>query len=144
MRVFISFIEILSLHNLESMEKYRNKGIVFTLLIAAGIFVLSIIPPDIAGQQKSMLFPGFDKIIHAIMYGTLTFFALNEYRIRLKPAFLTLLLILLSVWVYSILMELIQFFFINSRSGDFLDALANLAGILFVTALMLGVKRIKF
>lgn len=126
------------------MEKYKNRGILITIFVAIGIFILSILPSDLGGKQHVLLFPGMDKVIHIIMYATLTFFSLNEYRLRNNHRIRAFFLILSIVWGYSILMELIQYYFINSRSGDILDAFANLGGIAIIAIFMIVSGKIKF
>lgn len=112
------------------MEKIFHRGNVPPLLFAVFILILSVIPSDLGGGPPSFYFPGMDKVIHAGMYGTFSLLVLfgliriNHF--RSKPVAINLLLI----FTYSALMELLQYLFIASRSGEWRDLLANLSGIL--------------
>lgn len=106
----------------------------FTLLTAVLIFVLSILPSDDLPKEGWLNFPGVDKLLHFLMYFTLTlvFSAETGYR-RILPG-LNLLPIALLALAYSGTMELIQLFFASTREGDWLDLLANITGIVFAAA----------
>lgn len=116
------------------LNQSKFKLPLFTLLIAALIFVLSILPSDDLPKQGWLNFPGVDKLVHFLMYFTLTlvFSAETGYR-RILPG-LNLLLIALLAAVYSGTIELIQMFFTSTREGDWLDLLANITGIVFAAA----------
>lgn len=124
------------------MAKHKINGIIFTILFAVLIFILSIMPTDIHGEPPSFYFKGMDKFIHGIMYGILAILVLNEYLKKRSFKFLPVLLLVVITWAYSILMELVQYFFIEYRSGDFMDALANIVGILVGTSLLFLLRRV--
>jgi VanZ family protein len=125
------------------MNKRNKRGFLLTILFAIIIMFLSLVPPDIGGGAPSFYFPGMDKIIHGMMYGIFTMLALYEFFKYRRLNFLPFLLIMLAVFFYSILMEIMQYYLIESRSGEVNDVLANLAGILFGALLIFWLKRIR-
>jgi VanZ family protein len=125
------------------MAKYKINSIIFTVLFAILIFIVSILPTDINGEPPSFYFLGMDKIIHTLMYGTLSFLVLNEYLKRKTFRFLTFSLLIIVTWAYSIIMELLQYYFIEYRSGDIKDAIANIIGIVLAALILLFYKKIR-
>ncbi|MCF8346022.1 MAG: VanZ family protein [Bacteroidales bacterium] len=119
------------------------RGIVVTILFAILILILSIIPPDISGSAPSFYFPGMDKIIHALMYGSFTVVVLHEFLKNRHYRITTIIWILSGIFVYSVLMEILQLTLIAYRSGDVWDILANLTGILSGTGLMFLFRKIR-
>jgi len=96
-------------------------ALVYLLLIA----LLSLLPsydiPDIK------LFPGADKVVHMCMYLGLSVVAcwsLDLKRDRMKPIYF----LLMGVFMYGVLMEILQRTMHNGRNFDFRDMVANLTG----------------
>ena len=94
-------------------------------LYLAIVALLSLLPsydlPDI------QLFPGADKLVHICMYLGLSFLACWSFEIsrdRMKPLYM----MLAGVFMYGVLMEILQRTMHNGRSFDFKDMLANLTG----------------
>jgi VanZ family protein len=125
------------------MAKIKINSILFTILFAILIFILSIMPTNIHGEPPSFYFKGMDKFIHGAMYGTLAMLVLNEYLKKRSLKFWPIFLLIIITWAYSILMELLQYFFIEYRSGDFKDALANIIGILVGVFFLFLLRRIR-
>jgi VanZ family protein len=125
------------------MNKKNKKRFLLTILFAIIIMFLSLVPTDIGGGVPSFYFPGMDKIIHGIMYGLFTMLALYEFFRYVRLSFLPFMLIILSVFFYSILMEIMQYYLIKSRSGEINDVLANLTGIIIGATLIFWLKKIK-
>lgn len=99
----------------------KTIGAVYLVIIA----LLSLLPsydiPDIT------LFPGADKVVHMCMYLGLSFLACWSYDIghhRMRFMFS----LLAGVFLYGVLMEILQRTMHNGRSFDFRDMLANLTG----------------
>ena len=107
------------------------------------ILFLSLAPTDIAGGVPSFYFPGMDKVIHGIMYGLFTMLALYEFFKHSRLNFLPFLLIMLAVFLYSILMEILQYYLVEYRSGEVNDVLANLTGIIIGASLIFWLKKIR-
>jgi VanZ family protein len=105
---------------------------------------MSILPTDLYGEQPDFYFKGMDKIIHAIMYCILSLLILNVYLKKYTLRFLPISLLLIFTWFYSIIMELIQYYIVEYRSGDIKDALANLTGIAMAFFIVLLVKKIRY
>jgi VanZ family protein len=124
------------------MEKLFHRGSILPLVFALFIFILSVIPTDFGGGPPSFYFPGMDKVIHAGMYGTLALlvlYGLIKYD-RFTPR--QIVFNLLLVWLYSAFMELLQYLFIRSRSGEWRDMLANLAGIVLAYVLVFILRKL--
>lgn len=125
------------------MNKKTKRGFLLTILFAIMIMILSLVPSDIGGGPPSFSFPGMDKVIHGIMYGLLTMLALYEFFKHSRLNFLPFLLIMLVIFFYSILMEIMQYYLVESRSGEANDVLANLIGIFIGASLIFWLKKIK-
>ncbi len=73
------------------------------------------------------VFKGIDKVVHICMYLGLAFLAGWSFEIsreRMKPLYL----LLVGVFMYGVLMEILQRTMHNGREFDFKDMLANLTG----------------
>ncbi len=81
------------------------------------ILVLALMP-----APPAMVTTGWDKSNHLLAFGTLTWLALRAFPQRLKSALLGLL-------AYGALLEILQSF-TDTRSAEWLDLLADSAGIL--------------
>ncbi len=99
----------------------KTIGSVYLLVIA----LLSLLPsydlPDIK------LFPGVDKLVHMCMYLGLSVLACWSYDIshhRMRIMYM----LLAGVFMYGVLMEILQRTLHNGRSFDFKDMIANLTG----------------
>lgn len=125
------------------MNKKNKRGFLLTILSAIIILFLSLAPGDITREAPSFYFPGIDKVIHAVMYGLFTILALYEFFKHIRLNFLPFLFIIVAVFFYSILMEIMQHYFVESRSGEVNDVLANLTGILIGASLIFWLKKIK-
>jgi len=97
----------------------------FYLVIIA---FLSLLPsydiPDIS------LFPGADKVVHICMYLGLSFLACWSYDISHK-GMRFMYLVLAGVFMYGVVMEILQRTMHNGRDFDFKDMIANLTGTIF-------------
>lgn len=76
--------------------------------------------------------PHFDKIVHFLMYSTLTFtflwenFTRHHYHVITNRVF-SIIIIVIAV---GIIMELLQKYLTNYRSGDIKDEIANTTGLI--------------
>ena len=125
------------------MQRIKNFSYIITVLFAILILILSIIPTDVNGEIPSFYFPGMDKLVHGLMYASFTVLVLNEYLKSGKFRIIAVLLLMGGVWLYSVLMEIVQLYFVSYRSGDWKDALANLVGILLGAVLIFSIRRIR-
>jgi VanZ family protein len=102
----------------------------FSILVASFIVFLSLIPasriPDSAFFDISFL----DKIVHFCMYAFLGWVALLEKRCPyagLRPV----VFLLLSIFILSTLIEVLQATVVSTRSAEWLDLFANMLGLIF-------------
>jgi len=90
------------------------------------IVLLSLLPtsdfPDVP------FFSGEDKYIHICMYLGLGFLACWSLDFRDKERLPSIILLLAGVFMWGVLMEVLQRLMSNERGMEMLDMLANLAG----------------
>lgn len=89
------------------------------------IAVLSLMP--VSDLPHFTVFSGIDKMVHVSMYFGLAFLACWSFEInrdRMKPIYF----LLSGVFMYGVLMEILQRTMHNGRNFDFRDMLANLTG----------------
>lgn len=93
------------------------------VLWAVCIAVMSLIPPSDIPVKS---FPFQDKIGHLVVYALLawlTMWSFSRAALRVKPAILVL-----SIMVYGLIMEILQYKFFPYRSFEILDIVANIIG----------------
>jgi VanZ family protein len=91
-------------------------------------------------QMVSMLaIPTMDKLVHFGMYFFLMSVILIEHRRSIRTM-KHLLIAALVPFAYGVLMEVLQYMFTSTRSGDFLDALADGLGVLCAVLLWIIIK----
>lgn len=110
-------------------SSFRNKQIFRAAqwIWAAFIFIVHVAPVDT--QRVSRFdFPFADKWIHGILFFMLAglSFLSRESKRSLQNS---LILIVIVCAIYGAALEWIQFYFTDERSGDILDWLADLIGI---------------
>lgn len=102
-------------------------------MLTAGVILYATLSADPTGDVPMVLFPGADKLIHAVMFGGLAgaiaFDWQRGHRRRRMPARL-MCLIGLGVAVFGAVDELAQMLLTRERSGDWLDWLADIAGVI--------------
>lgn len=103
-----------------------------SLLTFAAIVYLSLFRPS-DDMQLPMLFEHMDKVVHFIMYAGLSFIIWYEFfRSHTKGMNIKLFLaIFLIPALFSGLMEYMQSKATDYRSGDIMDLLFNVLGIIF-------------
>lgn len=117
--------------------KYYKSTIIFILVL-----LLSLLPANSTAKIHFLNLPYFDKVIHFLMYFSLTFVLFLDIKIKIKNPtrpFIFRVVILLVVW--SGFLEIIQEFFILGRSGSWFDLLANILGVIFGTFLFYRISK---
>lgn len=118
----------------------RNRRIKIFLLWAAIIFVLTALPGNYFPQPTPFikLFSP-DKIIHLILFTPFSFLFLQTPWVKkiknTKSYFYALILGI----VYASCTELLQFFVFVGRNGNYLDAIADIIGVI-VGVLLFHIK----
>jgi VanZ family protein len=106
-----------------SFKPWLRKTI--AVIYLATVAILSLMPSY--DLPRFTIFPEIDKVVHISMYLGLSFLAcwsLEIKRDQMKPLYL----LLTSVFMYGVLMEILQRTMHNGRNFDFRDMLANLTG----------------
>jgi VanZ family protein len=104
----------------------KTVGAVYLTVIA----LLSLWPANSLPQVS--LFSGADKLVHICMYLGLSFLACWIYNIGHHRIWFIYSL-LAAVFMYGVLMEILQRTMHNGRSFDFKDMIANLVGAILGT-----------
>lgn len=100
----------------------------FSILLAALIVLLSLIPSSSMPQTRLYSLPFLDKIVHICMYGSLGFVALLERRCQ-ERCFMKEFLLLFMLFTLSTLMEILQATVVASRGAEWFDLAANMIGL---------------
>lgn len=115
-------------------------GIIFGVII----FIMSVLPMNADGVGGLFTFPGADKVIHATIYGAFTVLLIRGY-LRSNPmSWKKITYLLLAILIYSIIIEMIQLFLTSYRTGEVLDVLANMVGILLGAAVVIIYRKVKY
>jgi VanZ family protein len=100
----------------------------FSILLAMVIAILSLLPDTSMPHTSLFSIRFFDKIVHFSMYAAVGFTSLLESRCKSQCAryYTVLLLIILLM---SAVIEVLQATLVETRSAEWLDLLANAAGL---------------
>lgn len=114
----------------------------FVFTWGAVIAVLSVLP---ANNKDTGWFdlPNLDKLMHFLFYSILTLLlmiAFTRQSDKKHPFIHSVLHSFIIVLFYGLILEFIQHFFIDSRTGDSLDVVCNMAGFLFAAIIILIVR----
>jgi len=121
----------------EKLKKYKFSILIFLVIVTVSLINTQSIPID-----EELLFKHFDKVVHLLMYFSLTFtftienFISNKFNIYKMHLFA----IIAISSIVGISMELAQSFFTTYRTGDFFDEMANLSGVVLAVLIFLLLK----
>jgi VanZ family protein len=110
------------------------KNNILSIVIAFIILYLSLANSNAIDEVTFFTFPYIDKVVHFGMYLTLMLSLLYEHRYT-NNQFKGQLLMAILPAIYGILLEIIQKYFTETRSGDIVDALFNVIGVLVALTL---------
>lgn len=90
--------------------------------------------PDPIGTEDMPVFPGYDKLIHAIMMGGIASAIMFDYR-RSGRSLSTRYVLVVGVWVtvFAVADEFVQHLVAPNRTFDVLDILAGVAGVVIAS-----------
>jgi VanZ family protein len=117
----------------------KNK---LSILVAIIIGYLSLTSSHTFDKVPEFNIPYFDKVVHFGMYFGLMLMITIENRKSVK-SLKQLFLIGFIPLFYGILIEILQSSFTVTRNGNFFDAVADYAGILFSILVCLLIKPLK-
>lgn len=100
----------------------------FSILLAAFIVLLSLVPSSSMPQTRLYSIPYLDKLVHICMYGSLGLVTLFERRCR-QLCFPKEFLLLFLLFALSALMEVLQATVVASRGAEWFDLAANFIGL---------------
>lgn len=124
-----------------SKEGMVRKNIISSI-IAIIILILSLTGPSTFSKLSIPPIPYLDKIVHASMYFALMSALIFENRAILKGPKNYFILATIPL-IFGAAIEMMQTIFTTDRSGDILDEVFNLTGIILSVGIWLLVKRIK-
>lgn len=112
-----------------------------TILTAALILWLTLAPHPV-GAVHVTLFPGADKVVHFLMFATLTAAALADtYRISSQLTKGRIGIIILSVSLFAFFDEWAQYAMSMGRTAEISDLIADITGALVACLLIPGILR---
>ena len=106
--------------------RYNQLSIIWTIIV----FFFCVIP---AKQIPDPEIPGFDKVVHFIMFFMLSYLwtigliKQHSYKSLQKKA---IFIAMLSSFLFGIFTELFQYLLTESRSGELNDLLADVLGVI--------------
>jgi VanZ family protein len=100
----------------------------FSILLAGFIALLSLLPGDSFPDSSLFSLSYLDKMVHAAMYASIALVALLENR-QPPGRHTTHLLLLVTLFFMSAVIEILQAVAIATRAAEWLDLLANLLGL---------------
>lgn len=117
-----------------------------TLIISGLIAFLSLSNFNDLSTPKVLMFYGADKLVHFIMYFSLSLVFMLEchYNSIFKLNHSKLILINLLPLFMSISFELLQEYFTTSRTGSYYDEIFNILGIVTAIFAFYVIKKWKF
>ena len=114
---------------------------IFPVIIALIILFLSLTDSGNFSKLNLPMFAHADKVVHMLMYSALMLsliYANQVFLLRLRNFFLLSMI----PFLFGIIIELLQNLLTGSRSGEFLDAVFNLIGILIAIPAWFLLKKI--
>jgi len=112
------------------MLRYIIRNYTSGVVFGAFVLIISLLPVSAEDTPSFLSFSGADKVIHSaiyfIFYGLLSWDYLRINSV-IRKKYILLMGCLLA---YSIMIEVIQHFISPYSSGEILDVLANILGIL--------------
>ncbi|MCM1519335.1 MAG: VanZ family protein [Lachnoclostridium sp.] len=98
-------------------------------IVLVGVILYLTLAPDPLGAEDIPAFPGADKVVHAIMFGTLSLIiALDRFMIGRNDKAIVLIIIAVMVSIAGGIIEILQQASAIGRSGDIWDFAADTAG----------------
>jgi VanZ family protein len=104
------------------------KNNILSIVIAFIILYLSLANSNTIDEVTFLTFPYIDKVVHFGMYLTLMMSLLYEHRYSNKQLKGQLLMAIIPA-VYGVLLEFIQKYLTETRTGDVFDAVFDLFGV---------------
>lgn len=109
---------------------------IVTALVILFIFYLTLVPRPLPDNDIDI--PGIDKVVHAVMFGALAFAGCIDLAQRKRGQFYMpgrrgIFGVIVSVAIFGGVIEILQQAMNAGRSGDILDFVADVAGIVACT-----------
>lgn len=104
------------------------------------IIILSVIPTDDLDSQMWSFVPYEDKIMHFIFYGIFSFLLMRaflKYYKKTRPALILAFFTFVFIFIFGVILEIIQASLTSYREGDIMDMIFNLAGCISAILLIL-------
>jgi VanZ family protein len=108
-----------------------------TLLWTGVILYLCLLPANEVDKINVFKFNNADKLVHFSMYFILSFLLLYERFYERRINFTGIIALFFLPFIVTLILggsiELVQYYFIDSRDGSYFDMLANITGMMLGT-----------
>ncbi len=115
---------------------------IFSIIVALGIFYLSLSSTETYDKISIFSFPGIDYVVHFLMYFIFMGVILFEHRKNIHKIRRLFLISLIPLF-YGAFMELLQLWLTVTRTGSLFDLLFNFAGIVFAIIICFIIRPIR-
>ncbi len=99
-----------------------------SILCSVSIFILSTMPSDTVKEDSWYSFQHADKIVHFIMYLTLSVIILSDYNKKNRPTIIKYIMVFVFAAIYGGIIEILQGTIFETRSADIYDFAVNMVG----------------
>lgn len=118
-----------------------------TAVVLAGILWATLAPDPFGHREVEPPFPNADKVVHAVMFGILTFTALVDWArgrsFRCVKWYECLLMALVATLI-GVVIEYAQRVMDLGRSFDYMDMAADAAGAFAVAGMWIAAEHVRF
>lgn len=99
-----------------------------SILCSVLIFILSTMPSDTVKEDSWYSFEHADKIVHLIMYMSLSLMVLSDYYKKNNPTIVKYIMVFVFAATYGGTIEILQGTIFETRSADIYDFVVNVIG----------------
>lgn len=123
---------MLDIKSLLEPKKLLVAAILYTIVVTIAFLIPSI-------EEKPIDIKNFDKALHVFIYVMLVFLWLLYFRNRLNPKIWCY--ILATIFIYGIIIEVLQSSITTSRQADIFDVIANSFGMFIGVILFFTISK---
>lgn len=110
------------------------------------ILLATTLPSSSIPKSSLLKIPHFDKIVHFVLFFVLAILLISEFNTLRKEGKLTRLSIVIAISVsvvYGLIIELLQYYLLTTRSGSLYDFAANVLGAIVAVLLYKTINRVS-
>ena len=109
------------------------------------ILLATTLPSSSIPKTSLLKIPHFDKIVHFVLFFVLALLLISEFNTLRQEGKLTRLSIVIAISVsvvYGLIIELLQYYLLTTRSGNLYDFAANVLGAIVAVLLYKTINRV--